>query len=61
MTVEGVWKEIGYFGPETYCKMFVENDIYDICENTNNETTENTEIINFLLEDETDYEWILNE
>ena len=30
LTVEGEWKDIGYFGTEKYCKQFLENDIYDI-------------------------------
>ena len=48
--------EIDYFGIEM-------NDIYDICENTNKPSTnlENTEIIDFLDNDELDYEWIINE
>ena len=48
--------EIEYFGIEM-------NDIYDICENTNTSTNniEDEEIIDFLDNDELNYEWIINE
>ena len=37
-------------------------EIYDICDNnTENKELEDTELIDFLIEDESDYEYILNE
>jgi len=48
--------EIEYFGIEM-------NDVYDICENTNSPIPdlEDTEIIDFLDNDELNYEWLIDE